>query len=191
MQYDIEKLIDILILLVKNKQQLSKLRITKLLYFIDKYHLRKYGRFVLNDRYYRLQYGPIPSLTLNLINEFFSPEIRFSGKKIERNPLKKYFFATKYRNYDMLKLKKEVNFNSLSDSELEIIDMVIQGFGKMPTSELVNISHKDKTWKEDSGSNEINPELFLDGLSGEKKEIIKKIMEIDLESDCMNAVLNK
>lgn len=192
MQYDIEKLIDILILLVNNKQQLCKLRIAKLLYFIDKYHIRKYGRFVLNDRYYRLPLGPVPSLSLNYINDFFKPEIRISGMKVEKNPLEGYFSADKYRNNDVLKLKnKDVNLNSLSDSELEAVDQVIKKYGYFPTPGLINISHNDKTWKETSEPKEINPELFLDGLLEKEKEAIKKIWEIDQENDCVNVILNK
>lgn len=191
MQYDIEKLIDILVLLAKNGQKLNKLRITKLLYFIDKYHIRKYGRFVLNDRYHRLPLGPIPSLSLNYINDFFKPEIRISGKKVGKNPLEGYFSATKYRNYDALSLKRDVNLNSLSDSELEAIEQVIKKYGNFPTSRLVNISHSDKTWKETSEPSEIEPKFFLEGLPEDQKDAIEKLMEIDQENDSVNAVLNK
>jgi len=191
MQYDIEKLIDILMLLVKNKQPLSKLRITKLLYFIDKYHIRKYGRFVLNDRYYRLPFGPVPFLSLIYINDFFKPEVRISGKKVGKNPLEEYFSATKYRKYDALSLKKDVNLNSLSDSDLEAIEQVIKKYGNFATSRLVDISHNEKTWKETIEPKEIEPELFLDGLPEEEKEAIKKLIEIDQENDCVNVALNK
>jgi len=191
MQYDIEKLIDMLILLYKNRQTLSKLRITKLLYFIDKYHIRKYGRFVLNDRYHRLPLGPVPSLSLNYIDDFFNPASRIFRKKVERNPLEGYFAATKYRKYDALSLKKDVNLNSLSDSDLEAVDYVIKKYGNFATSRLVNISHNEKTWKETIESKEIDPELFLDGLPEEEKEAIKKLIEIDQENDCVNVALNK
>jgi uncharacterized phage-associated protein len=33
----------------------------KLIYFADRYHLRKYGRLVTNDIYYAMNYGPVPS----------------------------------------------------------------------------------------------------------------------------------
>ncbi len=192
MKYDIDKLIDILVLLAKNGQTLTKLRITKLLYFIDKYHLKKYGRFVLNDKYYRLQYGPIPSLTLNYINDFFSPIIRFSGKIIGRGPLHKYFSAAKHRNQDVLKVKKEdVNLNSLSGSELEAIEQIIKRYGNLSTPKLIDISHNDKTCKETPIPSEIEPKLFLEGLLEEQKDAIEKLMEIDQENDCMNAILNK
>lgn len=194
MQYDIEKLIDILVIFTKRRQRLTKLRINKLLYFIDKFHLRKYGRFVLNDRYHRLNLGPIPSLTSDLLNEFFDPEFLFSGKSIkkEKNKLKKYFSPGKYRGrYDTLALKKDVNFNSLSNSEIEIIDMVIQKYGNYSTSNLVNISHKDATWIQTSEPKEIDYELFLEGLPEERKKIIRDMMEIDKENDRVNAALNK
>ena len=191
MQYDIEKLIDILVILAKNNQPLTKLRISKLLYFIDKNHLRKYGRFVLNDRYHRLPLGPIPSITLNYINDFFKPTVRIAGRKIGKNPLENYFSAAKWRNYDVLKLKKDINFGSLSESEVEVVGYIIGKYGNVSTSTLVNISHNEKTWKETSEPNEIEPKLFLDGLQEEKKKAIENLMEIDYENDCTNTILNK
>lgn len=192
MQYDIEKLIDILVIFAKNEQELTKLRINKLLYFVDKCHLWKYGRFVLNDRYYRLPYGPIPSFTLNIINDFFLPEFRISGKRIGKSPLEDHFEPTKNRKgHDVLKLKKEANFGSLSDSEIDIINYVLNKFGKRSITQLVNISHKDKTWKNTTEPNEIDYELFLDGLSEERKKMIRDMMEMDDENDKVNAVLNK
>lgn len=192
MRYDIEKLIDILVILAKGSQELTKLRINKLLYFIDKYHLWKYGRFVLNDKYYRLPLGPIPSRTFNLIDNFFEPRIVFRGRKIDKNPLEEYFEASKNRSgYDTLKLKKEVNFGSLSDSEIEIIDYVLKTYGRQSTGQLVNISHRERTWRDTVQPNEIDYELFLDGMPEDKKEMIKVLMKSDAESDFLNYCLNK
>lgn len=194
MQYDFEKLIDILVVFVKRGQELTELRINKLLYFIDRFHLRKYGRFVLNDRYFRLPFGPIPSFTYNIISEFFRPDFPIPKKhrNIEKDYMKEYFEPAKNRQgHDRLKLKKEVNLGSLSDSEKETIDIVIQKYGKLTTSQLVNISHREKTCKETAAPNEIDYELFLEGLSEERKKIIKDMMEMDGENDIFTTELNK
>lgn len=188
MSYDIEKLIDILTIFSKNHQDLTKLRITKLSYFIDKFHLQKYGNVVLNDRYYRLPKGPVPSLTLNLLNEFFDPESKYivDDSKINKVYLSKYLEATgRYR----LKLKKESNFGSLSQSELEIIEEVIKTYGLLKTEELVDESHKDATWLETEQPNEIDYCLFLDGMPEDKKKIIEDLLLIDKENDMFANIL--
>ncbi|MCX6384722.1 MAG: Panacea domain-containing protein [Actinobacteria bacterium] len=182
MSYDIEKLIDILTIFSKNNQDLTKLRIVKLLYFIDKLHLQKYGRVVLNDRYYKLPKGPIPSLTLNLLNEFFDPEFAYAVKnhKIDKSKISHFLEATgSYR----LKIKKESDFESLSKSELEIIDEVLKIYGLLDTDKIVDMSHKDATWLKTEEPKEIDYCLFLDGMSEDKKRIIEGLMSIDKENE--------
>ena len=46
--------------------RLSKLRALKLVFFADRYHLRKYGRLVTNDEYWAMDYGPVASNTKDL-----------------------------------------------------------------------------------------------------------------------------
>ena len=102
-----------------------------------------------------------------------------------------YFSATKYRNYDALSFKNDINLNSLSGSELEAVDQVIKKYRNFSTPALVNISHNDKTWKETSEPSEIDPKLFLEGLPEEQKDAIEKLIEINQENDCVNVILNK
>ena len=40
---------------------ISKIKALKLVFFADRYHLRKYGRPVTNDEYYAMPKGPVPS----------------------------------------------------------------------------------------------------------------------------------
>ena len=46
---------------------LSKLVLLKLLYLADRYHLRKYGRTILNDRYFAMRFGPVASEAKSII----------------------------------------------------------------------------------------------------------------------------
>ena len=182
MSYDVEKLIDILTIFSKNNQDLTKLRIGKLLYFIDKYHLQKYGNIVLNDRYFKLANGPVPTLTLDLLNEMFDPERQYivDDEKIDKKYLSEYLkVAGKYR----LKLLKESSFESLSLSELEIIKEVLGIYGHMDTGEIVKESHKDATWLKTNKPEEIDYCLFLEDMPEDKKKIIKNLMLIDKENE--------
>ncbi len=44
-------------------RDLTKLKAAKLLYYVDKYHLLKYGRPVIGDHYVCMDFGPVPSDT--------------------------------------------------------------------------------------------------------------------------------
>ncbi len=40
---------------------INKLKALKLIYFADRYHLRKYGRPITNDEYFAMKLGPVAS----------------------------------------------------------------------------------------------------------------------------------
>jgi len=152
MSYGIKKLIDIITIFANNNQKLDILRISKLLYFIDKEHLIKYGKDVLGDivvrgdKYYRFDYGPVPSQTLDLLNELFDSDSEYNvaGNRIKKNILSEYLeFISSYQ----LKLKKPSNFEALSSSEIEIIQAVLKNLGSLNTSDLVELSIRDATWE--------------------------------------------
>jgi uncharacterized phage-associated protein len=44
-----------------NGGQIDMIRALKLVFFADRYHLRKYGRPVTNDTYFAMKLGPVPS----------------------------------------------------------------------------------------------------------------------------------
>lgn len=185
---NVDKLIDVLILFAKSDQEMSPLRINKLLYFIDKCHLRKYGRFVLGDRYYRLPLGQVPSYTYDLINDFFEP-FRIRGKS--ENPLTEFFSREKKGKYNVLKLKKERSPDYLSESERNVIKIVLDEYGKTRTPRLVDIAHSEKTNTHTPQPNEIEISLFLDGLPSSKKDFIFSLLEIDRENASICKFLNK
>src|SRR5438132_91122 len=50
-------------------QDLTKLKVAKLMYFADKAHLLEYGRPILGDVYFCMEFGPVPSFALNEMSE--------------------------------------------------------------------------------------------------------------------------
>jgi uncharacterized phage-associated protein len=46
---------------------LTKMKVSKLLFFADKAHLLCYGRTVIGDRYIKMEFGPIPFSAYNLM----------------------------------------------------------------------------------------------------------------------------
>ena len=55
-------------LLRKYNGAASKILLIKLLFFADKYHLRKYGRTVSSDEYRAMNFGPVATKTLSIAN---------------------------------------------------------------------------------------------------------------------------
>jgi uncharacterized phage-associated protein len=57
-----EKLAQVLVFFAsKGLNDLTNLKMAKLVYFADKRHLLKYGRTITGDRYFGMEHGPVPS----------------------------------------------------------------------------------------------------------------------------------
>ncbi len=50
----------------KSGGRINKMKAIKLIYFADRYYLRKYGRPVANDEYVAMGYGPVGSKTKDI-----------------------------------------------------------------------------------------------------------------------------
>ena len=185
MSYDINRIVDILAFLAKNDQDLTKLRINKLLFLIDKLHLRKYGRLVLGDVHLKLPLGPVAQITNNIISDFIENEDSYSGG------LKECFKVNRKRKYENIILMHDCNFESLSESEIETIKEVLAKYGKLPTSKLVDITHKDIAWVNTDNLQEIDYSLFLIDLPDEKRKIIEQLIELDKENDLVFSELTR
>jgi len=186
MIYNIKKLIDSLTIFAKNNQELTKLRINKLLYFVDKAHLINYGRLVYNDLYVSLRCGPVAEKSNNILNDFIDCEL-FSiidSKNKSENYLGKYFeLSFTSKGYEKLEMKNESDLSSLSKSEIEIIKKVLGEYGKIPTSKLVDISHREPAWLQTPQTEIIDFRLLLEGFPPEKKELISELITIDRENE--------
>lgn len=116
----------------------------KLFYFLDFLHVKKYGRPVTYDTYVNLEHGPIPSEILNLVNSVVDdPEhaILSDTISIER-PV-----DINMQKIVCVKPFKEEDTRYLSDSEVEIIQIVCKRFGDKNTKYIEDASHKESPWK--------------------------------------------
>lgn len=65
---NVKKIVTVLNYLASKIGPVDKLKVVKLLYFIDKRHFIQYGRFVTNDCYIKMPLGPVPSNVLDVID---------------------------------------------------------------------------------------------------------------------------
>lgn len=169
-------------------RELTKLKIVKLLYFIDKIHLLKYGRPVLGDIYYHWDHGPVPLKSLTVLNEVINDD-DVSGEQGEsdKDNLKHFVKLNKYhvlkvihRRYPVFELKKEPNLDCLSVSEQEAVREAIKCYGHLSPLALRNKTHEEATWKATERNDEIDYRLFFedgDKSSQEALEYLESLRE--------------
>lgn len=115
----------------------------KLFYFLDFWHVKKFGAPITGDTYYHLERGPIPSAIKSLVDSVESePEwsilsdtieiIQSDGELIHKVHCLKEFTADD-REY-------------LSDIEMETMERVCKKFNEYSTKQIVEASHEEAPW---------------------------------------------
>ncbi len=121
----------------KMNAPIDKLGAIKLIFFADRYHLRKYGRLITEDTYYALEHGPVASNTLDILN------IILDGKNAGVS--KTYLTKESHNTFIAVDTTHELEY--LSDSDIEALDFVIAKFSHYKTWELRNLTHDYPEWK--------------------------------------------
>jgi uncharacterized phage-associated protein len=118
--------------------QINKMKALKLIFFADRYHLRMYGRPIINDEYLAMEYGPVPSGCKDLaeMSDFLDPHERsYAGRFLQRTS--QYDFAS------VAAVEKPV----FSQSDLEALAFAWEHFGRFDQFQLADITHQYPEWK--------------------------------------------
>jgi len=122
----------------KEGGQIDKLKLIKLIYLADRYHLRRYGRPMVNDTYFAMPLGPVGS-SVKDIAEFSSfldeSELEYATNFLGRGGAENTVIS-----------RADVDKEVFSKSEIEALDFAYDGFGNKPASSLVNITHSYPEW---------------------------------------------
>lgn len=124
----------------KLDKSIDKLTALKLIFFADRYHARKYARFITDDTYYAMEYGPVASNVKNFLSFDFSSleEQRYSEKFISQENQHSYIFKENVL---------EENLDMLSETDQEALNFAIDSFGHKTSFQLVEETHKYPEWK--------------------------------------------
>ncbi len=116
---------------------IDNIKAYKILWLADRCHLRRYGRTISGDVYYAMPKGVVPTDAKNLLeckktrlktdNEYFSLYIR---------PSESHTFA----------VVREPDTKKFSQSDIEILDKVIDVCKNYTGRELSDMSHKFSEW---------------------------------------------
>lgn len=125
-----------------------KTKLNKLLFYTDFVHFRKYSQGITGLKYTAIQFGPVPDkydVLFGLMAEmdYFDIEYEMSNygevEQILPNP------------------DNEFNAMQLTASELEAMEIVLNRFRNTTSSEIADISHKEKAWKDNIDGKKIIP----------------------------------
>jgi uncharacterized phage-associated protein len=123
----------------------DKLKLVKLVYLADKYHLINYGRTITNDNYYAMQHGMVASKVKDILDrDIFALEsevIYFVGSIIDEIIKDEYRLKT-----------SEYNYIALSETDKDALDFICKTFGEMSGWELRNYTHEYPEWKQHEDS---------------------------------------
>ncbi|SDG96249.1 Protein of unknown function [Dyadobacter soli] len=168
-----------------NQGAINKMKALKLIWLVNRLHLRKYVRTVTGDTHYAMEWGAVPSNTKNMIE----------GKTAAQSSEKLYFDQFLTLDGHNVKSAQEVNPKVFSETDLEVADEILKHYNNLDQFELANYSHYFPEWKrfqekiEKSGSSykmDINDffENYIDetGLFNNSSEDLEIARELFFES---------
>jgi uncharacterized phage-associated protein len=165
-RFALDKFISSVAMLAKEKlNDLDKLKICKLLYYADKYHLLKHGKPIIGDIYYHLDNGPVPSKALDIMNGVICEDRVFRGETSNKDKFKEFLRAKRrlpYHRFPVFDLVKDPNLDYLSVSEQEALRDTIKKYGKLTGGQLIDETHKDASWQKTQNTEEIDYRLFFE-----------------------------
>lgn len=143
--FEFETIVQATYYLLKKLGKAGKIKLIKLLYFADKYHLVHYGRTLTNDTYFAMENGPVGTLTKDVLS---LKDSLFSTKDLEY--VKKYIQNIQYPKYNLYQVatKDIEELEMLSETDIEALNFVMKAFGNKSREELSDYSHYYPEWKQ-------------------------------------------
>lgn len=115
---------------------LGKLKMMKLLYFLDFDFFEKYGKSVTGDSYLRFEHGPVPQNAEKILKMMNDKEIKITKIKV----------ADGYNDKQHIEAIKDFDMNVFSKEELMMLEEVADKWEKFTGSEMKTASHGEAPW---------------------------------------------
>lgn len=156
-------IIEAIYYLLKKLEKADKIKLVKLIYLADKYHLIRYGRTITNDDYYAMEHGPV-GMTVRDVLSLDPFNISKNGFKYASKLLVKVD-----ENQFAANPNVRVSFDMLSETDMEALDFIVEKFGKMGQWKLRDYTHKYPEWLQYEG-------LFNNKLSKRERISTKELL---------------
>ena len=128
-------IIEAIYYILKKIKKADKIKLVKLVYLADKYHLIHYGRTIKNDDYYAMEHGPVGTTVKDVLS-FDEFNVAKSAWKYTASIINKID-----NNVFEARPGAKSSFDMLSDSDKEALDFVIDRFGRMSSWKLREYIH--------------------------------------------------
>jgi len=115
---------------------LGKLKLMKLLYFLDFDFFEKYGRSVTGDEYLRFEYGPVPRMGEKMLKKMSGNEIRITNRKMPKG----------YNDQQHIEPLAEFNPKVFTKEEILMLEEVADKWEKFTGAEMKSASHGEAPW---------------------------------------------
>jgi uncharacterized phage-associated protein len=117
----------------------NKLKLVKLLFLADKYHLQLFGRTITSDDFIAMKRGPVGSVAKDILDfnlDWLEKEdVKYSEKFLER-----------IGDYNYKARKVDCEYEMLSDTDKKALDFILNRFGSFSHGQLINLTHKFPEW---------------------------------------------
>jgi len=115
---------------------LGKLKLMKLLYYLDFDFFEKYGRSITGDEYLRFENGPVPRTGEKILKEMSGKEIKISKRKV----------AQGYNDQQHIEALIDFDVNVFEKEELIMLEEIASKWEKFTGAEMKNASHGEAPW---------------------------------------------
>lgn len=115
---------------------LGKLKMMKLLYYLDFDFFEKYGRSVTGDEYLRFENGPVPRMAEKLLKEMNGQEIKVVTKKV----------GVGLNDQQHIQALQTYDLNVFTKEELVMLEEVADKWEKFSGSEMKSATHGEAPW---------------------------------------------
>lgn len=122
-----------------NSKKIGKAKLFALIYLVDRYHLRKFGRTITGDQYYATEAGPIGVGVRTIAEQ--SGELTFDEENYATD-----FLQRAHKDHNVRSVTK-TDFNFLSNSDIDALKYVADTFGRKGRNDLTAIVQSFTEWQ--------------------------------------------
>ena len=115
---------------------LGKLKIKKLLYYLDFDFFEKYGKSVTGDEYLRFEHGPVPRMAEKILKQMDGKEIKITRRKIKEG----------LNDQQHIEALKDFDLSVFSKEELVMLDDIAGKWEKFTGTEMKMATHGEAPW---------------------------------------------
>lgn len=136
-------------------------KVLKTIYFADKEHLHRYGRFMFGDSYVAMRHGPVPSKSYDLVK---------SARAIDERPRLSHASNLFTVRDDTIVPLVHADPSMLSKSDVECLDRAIEVTRPLTFSQLKRLSH-DAAYEQTGENDEMSLESIA-ALAGSDADML-------------------